>query len=161
MTLLLQITAALLALVAIIALISRHATKRDQQRQAQADFGLHMKDVFNWSQDRNQLSLTAAAMQSINEHRNRINDWQAARKNQISMRRARRDYLAEYTRLQRRHDVMVTQYAKQPENKTYRLAITCQAAITSLTAGERLKAKTDQTRQVNATPADLIPVPSS
>ncbi|MGH1361719.1 MAG: hypothetical protein ACRBC3_23400 [Burkholderiaceae bacterium] len=126
-------------LLLAVVLFSRIMNRRNQQSQARADFASYMNRVFEWSQNRSDLALTANAMEAIDDHRAHLADWQMARKHKFRLARARRDYLSEYIRLQRRHNEMLKAHNKNKSDETLSLAATCQEAVVSLTGGARMR----------------------
>ncbi len=131
--------ATIFVLVLALVMFSRLMNRRNQQRKARADFGEYMNRVFEWSQSRGDLALTANAMEAIDDHRARLADWQMARKHKFRLARARNDYLNEYVRLQRRHNEMLKAHHHDKDNETLSLAKTCQEAVISLTGGARMR----------------------
>lgn len=135
----------LLLLIPVLLLIglivtSRLVTRANQKKRAQEAFTRYLEIVFEWSADRSNLSLTAQAMQAIDEHTATLEQWRDSRKEKYRLQRAERDYLMAYVQLQHRHNQMLKKSLTSPQDKDATLALTFRDAVLSLTATSRMPA---------------------
>ncbi len=138
MTLLILLITTPVAIALIISIASRLITRANQRRRAQEAFSRYLKAIFEWSADRTNLSLTAQAMQSIDEHSATLEQWREARTQNYRLQRTERDFLTAYVKLQHRHNQMLKVSVTTPQNEDTTLALTFRDAVLSLTANGRL-----------------------
>jgi len=139
MNLLLVVILSFIVLAVIIAIAARLLTRMDQRRQAQADFASYMEAIFMWSEQRDSLSMAREAMEAVETHTGKINQIRRVTEKGLNISRARRDYLEEYARLQRRHNELLKRSKSRDsrqarrKDKTYLMAARFQEAVVSLT----------------------------
>ncbi|MFK7967101.1 MAG: hypothetical protein AB8C46_24345 [Burkholderiaceae bacterium] len=161
MNLLLSIFVALVLIALILAVSARLLTRADQRRRARADFNAFMKAIFHWTEQRDDLSRMRDAMEAIESHKQTILQIQISLDDDLYLSRARRDYLKEYERLQRRHNALIkrSKSSKMPagDEKLYATAVSFQDAVISLTRGTQTQAQA----QLQAKAQVEMEIPSS